>query len=185
MHLSCLFFPQKQSFSHKNSSFWFVHFSAETRENRTALLTWYLQSCSVSRRLRLKKKIPSNHPLLSLNLFWCTCNIRMKMLCFFPLNVFVCVQTFGLHLGLILTSLQQLWLSSSLPSRQSSSPSHFHKARMQRWLWHWNSSLLHRCGSKAPLEASVGRQGNGGETKLTRDFLWNIRLGKKKLLAQL
>lgn len=59
-------------------------------------------------------------------------------------------------------SSQQPWLSSSLPSRQSSSPSHFHRARMHRWLWHRNSSLLHLCGSEAPLEAS-GR--NIGEAK--------------------
>lgn len=61
-------------------------------------------------------------------------------------------------LDIILRYSRQLWLSSSLPSRQSSSPSHFHAARMQRRLWHWNSSFLQRCGSRPVLEASVGEQ---------------------------
>lgn len=67
----------------------------------------------------------------------------------------VCAEHIVLQAGHILSFSQQLSVSSSLPSRQSSSPSHFHRALMQRWLWHWNSSFLHGCGSEPPPEASV------------------------------
>lgn len=49
--------------------------------------------------------------------------------------------------------VQHAWASSSLPSRQSSSPSHLHTARMQRRFQHWNSSAWQRGGSSSPDEA--------------------------------
>lgn len=79
----------------------------------------------------------------------------MKRCCIRMIVLAVCAEHLVLQAGLILSFSQQLSVSSSLPSRQSSSPSHFHRAVMQRWLWHWNSSFLHGCGSELPPEASV------------------------------
>lgn len=46
--------------------------------------------------------------------------------------------------------LQQMSACSSLPSKQSSSPSQRQRSWIQRLLLHWNCSALHNCGGISP-----------------------------------
>lgn len=47
-------------------------------------------------------------------------------------------------------NLQQMSACSSLPSKQSSSPSQRQRSWIQRLLLHWNCSALHNCGGISP-----------------------------------
>lgn len=143
---------QRQSLA-LDDGFLFLFFSSPWAKH---LSLWHLLIRQQCRSAQQTQKVPMLFLVFPpMNVNFCSCNMSHWNDLIFA------------WLGLIWASSQQLWLSSSLPSRQSSSPSHFHKARMQRWLWHWNSSLLHRCGSKAPPEASgdgvVWREGFSGK----------------------
>lgn len=94
----------------------------------------------------------------------------------------VCGEHIVLQAGHILSFSQQLSVSSSLPSRQSSSPSHFHWALMQRWLRHWNSSFLHACGSEPPPEAS-GRDRRHLMEYLFREGIISITIIALKIIT--
>lgn len=64
---------------------------------------------------------------------------------------------------LVSGNIQHTCGSSSLPSKQSSSPSQIQFACMQRQFLHWNSSSPHRLCSSWPAESKVKKNSNNSK----------------------